>query len=171
MIGLHCTKRNEKFLTNSTCSRCQLKVSQTGFQPWGRSRLQMLGLGIQHTWTLGLDLVIVKVIGQGHVLSIRMWRIENGDSWVGPQAQNLWVDEEFLPLSMRGMLGSWIDWLTLNPKVQHKKEGNFSGQRIGFRDINLNKAKWKGSKLVNQVQVQETWEITWKKCRYKSYMK
>lgn len=49
----------------------------------------MLGLGIQHTWALGLDLVIVKVIGQGHVLSIRMSRIENGDSWVGPQAQNL----------------------------------------------------------------------------------
>lgn len=46
----------------------------------------MLGPGIQHTWALGLDLVII--IGQEYVLSIRMWRIANEESGEGPWAQN-----------------------------------------------------------------------------------
>lgn len=33
-----------------------------------------------------------------------------------------------------------MDWLAVRLKVQHRKEGNVSRQRIGFKDPKLNNA-------------------------------
>ena len=53
-------------------------------------QVQATDAGIRNTTHMGSRVrPSYEVLGQGHVLSIRMSRIENGDSWVGPQAQNL----------------------------------------------------------------------------------
>lgn len=84
MICLYCKKNH---LRNSACPKCQLRVSQRGFQPQARSRMQMLGPGIKHTQALELDLIII--IQQEYVLSIRILRIANEESGEGPWTQNL----------------------------------------------------------------------------------